>query len=430
MAVFLNVAAVAIMLAAPVTFDVFIGLTLAWLLFASSFEYAALLQRARSQDQEPAEGSLADLTIVVCAFSEERVLADSMRANLAIGEDVRFLLVPATKSKDATVELCRSLAQAAPDRVRVVPGTSGSKAGDLNAAWAEVQTPYVLVLDADETIGRSAILRAMATLRAEPGVGIVQGRKRSRAARATRVSRFCAPERRYSTLMDHTLQSRAFDAAHFAGSGAFLRREVPTSVGGWREEALTEDIELTLRLHLAKAWRVVYDEAVEILESDPASWRALGRQRTRWARGWAQVLRWHLGPLLRARLPVRRAIGLSWQLLASVSAVWSVFLPALVFVTLILGPPRLPVAAAVAMLVYLVPSRGLAYWEAWRRAPEAEGGWREGAWSVLCAYAWLPAGWLIQLHAVYLEVSESPSRWFGTQKRRVVEAPASAPERR
>jgi cellulose synthase/poly-beta-1,6-N-acetylglucosamine synthase-like glycosyltransferase len=59
-----------------------------------------------------------------------------------------------------------------PARVRVAEATGGSKAADLNATWEHVETPYVLILDADETVDPAFVTRALGILTAQPDIGI------------------------------------------------------------------------------------------------------------------------------------------------------------------------------------------------------------------------------------------------------------------
>src|SRR4029077_18075043 len=100
------------------------------------------------------------------------MLAETVRRNLAVDHPLTFILAVAGGPQDETVRVARALARQHPGRVRVVLGTTGSKAGDLNLAWRQVRPDAVLVLDADETIDKESLLHALAALRSAPDVGV------------------------------------------------------------------------------------------------------------------------------------------------------------------------------------------------------------------------------------------------------------------
>jgi cellulose synthase/poly-beta-1,6-N-acetylglucosamine synthase-like glycosyltransferase len=360
------------------------------------------------------------MTVVVAACNEAQVLPASMEENLRLPEELRFVLVPAAKSKDATVDVARAIAERHPGRVRVVLGTSGSKAEDLNLAWASVDTELALILDADETLDERSLRRGLALLLEQPDVGIVQGRKVSRHPDAGFLARFISAERRYSTRLDHPMHADGFGSAHFAGSGALVRRAVAQDVGGWTPATMTEDIEFTLRVHTGTPWRIAYEPRMVVRESDPRDTLELLRQRTRWARGWTECFLLYFLPVLRRRthLGRKRAAGLAWLLLTPVSALWTTLVPAMLVLRLV-GLNVLPFWVALPLALLVLPSRLLAYGYAALRDPVIPLRRTPGrvAELVLHAYGWILLGWFIQLHALYLELSAAPRTWYVTRKR-------------
>lgn len=403
-----------------------------FVLAAVLFEYGAVRHQARMRraHDEPAPPLSGPVTVVVPSRDEADTLRESLAENLRLPEDVRFLLVPSVGSLDATVEVAREAAQRHPGRVRVHEGVSGSKAGDLNAAWRLIDTDLVLILDADETIDEASLGRGVRTMREHPEFGVLQGRKVSKAPEAGALARFVTAERRHSTGLDHPLYADRFEAGHFAGSAALLRREVPAAVGGWSEDALTEDIDLTMRLHLETGWALAYDARMVVRESDPADLRELLRQRTRWARGWAQCFASYFGRVVarRGRLGTGRALALAWMLFAAVSAPLFSLLPALVLLRIAGSEALLPLALALPLALLVLPARFASYtYSAWvdpvapvPRTP------RRLAELVLHAYAWVVFGWAVQFHAIYLELADAPRAWTITGKRAAADRLAPA----
>ena len=422
--VLLNVLLLGVLLFLPGAIAWAVAGYLGLLVFGVLLEYAMVVHARRwlrrDDDELPPLEADAPMTLVVSAANEGSVLPESLDHNLEALEDVPVLLVPAAKSTDDTVSVAYEYRDEYPEQVTVVEGTSGSKAGDLNAAWQHVETPYVLLLDADETVDREFLARGLAHLRADPTLGVIQGRKAARYPDANRLARFVSAERQHSTWVEHPFLNDVFGAAHFAGSAAIFRREVPPALDGWSPKMLTEDIELTLRLYLRTDWRVGYDRRMVARELNPTTYRALIRQRVRWARGWAQVTSHHGVDLIRSwrHLGARRTFGLCWLLFSSVSApFYTVFLALFLLAAIGFGV-ALPTALAVGLALVLFPARGISIGTATLRDPAIEfprSPYRT-ARMFLEAYLWIPVGWVIQLHALYLQLAGAPGIWHVTTK--------------
>lgn len=401
-----------------------VGAFLVLLVLAVTVEYSQVLHAYRrskeTQSAPPPLSPDAPVTVVVTAAFESEVLPESLAHNLEALEGLPFLVVPAAKSTDGTVEIAREFAADYPDRVRVVEGTTGSKAGDLNQAWNHLETPYAIVLDADEILNSEFVARGLRALRERPEVGIVQGRKAAANPDAGPFSRFVSIERQHSTWVDHPFMDDLFDAGHFAGSAAIFRREVPPAVDGWSPDTLTEDIDLTLRLYLQTDWRVEYVPEMVVRESHPATLQALVRQRVRWARGWAQVATRYTGDLIRSRreLGRRRTLGLVWLLITAVAApVYTIF-PALIVLWFIGYAPAVPLSVALPLALFMLPARVISFGYAAFRDPviPLPATPRRVGESVPYAFLWILFGWLIQLHALYLQLADAPRSWYVTKK--------------
>ena len=423
--VLLNVLLLAILLAYIDAFLPILGGYLVLLTIGVGLEYLMVLHARRwLRSDRPEPGPYdpdAPVTVVVSAANEGSVLPESLSHNLEALPGTRFLLLPAAKSADDTVAVADEFRDRYPDRVTVIEGTTGSKAGDLNAAWERVETPFALLLDADETIDAEFLTRGLERLEANPELGVVQGRKAAKYPEESRLSRFVSAERQHSTWIEHPFMSEVFGAAHFAGSAAIFRREVPPSVGGWSPVRLTEDIDLTLRLLIETEWRVAYDADMVAYEFNPTTVPGLIRQRVRWARGWAQVTANHGLDVVRSwrSLGLKRTFGVCWLLFASVSAPLYTVFPALFLLSLVGFGNPLPALIAVGLALVLLPARGVSIAYATLRDPNIElpRGRGRRAQMLGHAYLWIPVGWVIQIHALYLQLAGAPGIWHVTPKR-------------
>ncbi|HEV7415302.1 MAG TPA: glycosyltransferase family 2 protein, partial [Tianweitania sediminis] len=96
-----------------------------------------------------------------------------------------------------------------------------------------------------------------------------------------------------------------WDASFFCGSAAVLSRKALAETGGFSGVSITEDCETALALH-AKGWKSVYIDRPLIAGLQPATFASFIGQRSRWAQGMMQILRYRFPPLKRGlSLPQR-----------------------------------------------------------------------------------------------------------------------------
>ena len=200
---------------------------------------------------------------------------------------------------------------------------------------------------------------------------------------------------------------------------AFLRVDSVARAGGLREDHLTEDIDLTVRLFTQTSERIVYEPHMVSFEATPHGYRDLLRQRTRWARGWAQVSLEQLGGVtLAARRRGLASASLAWQLLCALSAPWCSLLPLLALLRYVAGFDPLPGATAIALALVVLPARPIVMVAAMLRDEHSDDrGLRGAVRVVIAAYGWIVLGWILQFHALYLELTDAPATWSITQKR-------------
>lgn len=360
------------------------------------------------------------LTVVVSAANEAAVLPETLRHNLAALPEAEFLLIPAANSADDTRGVMENVRENNPDRIRIVEGSTGSKAGDLNESWEHINTPYVLLLDADETVVPDSIAVACRRLEEQAEVGIVQGRKVAACPDASALSEFVTVERQHSTWIHHPFVADVLNAAHFAGSAAVFRQEVVPDTDGFATDVLTEDIDLSVRLYLETDWEIVYEPGMVVRELNPKTWLSLIRQRERWARGWARVAFRYLGNIVRTQHKVGwpRTAGLCWELFTAISSpVYTLFPAFIVFWVFAPNTPSL-LFSSLLFTLYLAVERGVSFWVAAFFDPELPlpRKVRSLAVPVLYGYSWMLFGWVVQLHSLYLELAGATASWDVTDR--------------
>jgi cellulose synthase/poly-beta-1,6-N-acetylglucosamine synthase-like glycosyltransferase len=196
-----------------------------------------------------------------------------------------------------------------PRLVLVDKEAGGSKADALNAGLNAATSPYVCVVDADSVLERDALLRIMVPVLADPqrvvGAGGIV-----RVLNGSEVEAGCIRRVRLPKKSIEVIQVVEYLRAFLIGreawargnmlmiiSGAFgiFRSDLMRAIGGYRSEAIGEDIDLVARLHRHLREKGA-DYRIEFVP-DPVCWtevpsdlRSLGRQRARWQKGLIDVL--------------------------------------------------------------------------------------------------------------------------------------------
>ncbi len=262
----------------------------------------ALINRATGQ-QPPADAQQPPVCVIIPAYNEERVIVSSIARVLASNYPALELIVADDGSKDATSALVRQHYGNDP-RVRLLTLVNGGKASALNRALAVTTGEIVIALDADTQFLPDTIARLVRWF-ADPRIGAVAGNAKV-GNRINLVTRWQAIE--YVTAQN--VERRALDALGaitvVPGAVGAWRRAALDAVGGYPEDTLAEDQDLTIAIQ-RRGWRVAYDvEAVALTEA-PETFRALGKQRYRWSFGTLQCLWKH-----RAVIRAGRPRGLAW----------------------------------------------------------------------------------------------------------------------
>ncbi len=260
--------------------------------------------------------SLPLVSIIIPAKDEVRVIEGAVRS--ACGQTYEGgteVIVVDDGSTDGTQRLLDRLAAERPLTVVPTPAGSFGKAEALRAGVAASHGELIAVFDADARFAPDVIARMAAHL-ADSRVGAVQGRRLVYNAGRNALTRFQEDEYRvFQTLLQRARQVMGGFVC-LAGNGLIVRRAALDAVGGWNTEALTEDIDLTVRLHL-DGWEVRYCYEAEVYEEGVVGLRDLIRQRERWFEGALLCLGEYLPRMLRGRMSLLRRVDMLFFLAGS-----------------------------------------------------------------------------------------------------------------
>jgi cellulose synthase/poly-beta-1,6-N-acetylglucosamine synthase-like glycosyltransferase len=243
------------------------------------------------------------VSVIVSAYNEETVLPRTMASMREVGypsDRLEFLYVYEETCTDRTEEIIAGFEKADP-RFHAMK-FRGGKAVCLNYAIRQSRGDVVCILDADHSLEQDAIIRAVGVMETT-GAACVKGRSRVVNKRESVISLLGGVER---DVIERLISYGTYlfgGFSFFGGSLGFFRRELLETVGPFNGEVLTEDIELSARIHLA-GYTVCVDPSIVSWEETPPTFAGWWKQRKRWCRGWVQCTVIHLFPMIRSRIPV------------------------------------------------------------------------------------------------------------------------------
>ena len=292
------------------------------------------------------------VSVVVPAYNEEATIAESVRSFLTLHYPLHEVVVVNDGSKDATLEVLmqefdlfesdqpvrlqletahlRGVYASPTQRLVVVDKVNGGKSDALNAGVCAANYPLVCCLDADIILEEDALLRVARPMIESSSVAAVGGIVRVANGCEFEKGRIIKVRTPRKVLPNFQIVEylRAFIAVRTAWSklnclliisgafGMFRRRDLILA-GGYSDDTVGEDMELTTRIH-----RVLRENDRRYKISfvpDPIAWtevpdtlRVLRRQRDRWHRGLIDTLMRHRRMLFNPRYGTVGLIGMPY----------------------------------------------------------------------------------------------------------------------
>jgi len=316
------------------------------------------LQKEYLGDNKNFLETLPKVDVLVAARDEENVIERLVSRLLSIEypEEKLSLWIIDDGSQDHTPDLLKKL-RTTFSRINVLSRplmSGGGKSGALNAVLNKTDGEWLFILDADAQLQSNVLLRAI-TLALHGGWSGVQLRKSVVNCDLNKLAAYQAME----MAMDAVIQRGRLASggiSELRGNGQLINRKVLESCGGFNEQTITDDLDLSFRFLLNRAPIVImWDPPIE--EEAVESLSALFRQRKRWAEGGLQRFFDYWPLLISNRLSNFKKIDLScFFLLQYVLPVVS-FIDFIVSIILF----EMPLYWPLSIVAFGVS--GLAYWK-------------------------------------------------------------------
>jgi cellulose synthase/poly-beta-1,6-N-acetylglucosamine synthase-like glycosyltransferase len=243
------------------------------------------------------------VTVFIAAHNEEAVIADAMTALLQVDYPAdKLTIIPVNdRSTDSTREIIDEFVERYSGRISPFHRIAGKpgKAAALKDAMAFVKSEIFLVFDADYIPGKQLIRQLVAPF-FDPEVGSVMGRVVPLNVGKKMLTRLLDLERSGGYQVDQQARMNLHLVPQYGGTVAGVRKVALDEIGGWNENTLAEDTDLTFRLLMA-GWKTIYANRAECYEEVPERWPVRIRQIMRWAKGHNEAMVRYAATLLRRR---------------------------------------------------------------------------------------------------------------------------------
>lgn len=288
---------------------------LQWVLFIPS-AIMIFLAIVSLKEQDPVEEWDVPpfVTLIVPAHNEEHTIAETATSLASIdyyyNGEVNFeLIVCNDGSEDRTGEVLAGLKEKFPHLkiiTRVPPRSGKGKGFVLNDALEISKGEVVAVFDADARVDPDFLNIIIPYLNDKEVQGV-----------QSRIKMYNKDEN-WLTYMQHVELAgfgnivRAKDilgkAGFLGGNGQLVKKDAIYGGGGWDGFAITEDLNLSVKL-MIEGYAIRYCGETWVYQEAVPTWRQLFRQRARWAIGNFETLFIYGLKIIRSPMPVFRMLG-------------------------------------------------------------------------------------------------------------------------
>lgn len=252
-------------------------------LFFAIFWFLVLIDKKA----KPKAGKLKKyplVSIVIPAYNEERNIAATLKSltELNYPKNRLEIIVVNDGSTDNTKSIVEEFISDNKTRnIRLINKKNQGKGAALNDGLAASKGKFFVCLDADSIATSDALEKIIPNFTNERIAVVLPLLKVSRPKNLWQKMQWLE----YIVNMFYKKLMSGLDCVHVSpGPFSVYRADVLKKVGGFDENNLTEDLEITLRLQ-SKNYRIVQLLDAEVFTIAPKTFKELYRQRNRWYKG-------------------------------------------------------------------------------------------------------------------------------------------------
>lgn len=224
------------------------------------------------------------ISIVIPAHNEENVIKNTIDNILKLDYPRYEILIVDDRSTDKTPDVIKAISEQNPNVKYHIRGKFAfpGKSAVLNEILPITSGEVICVFDADARV-ESDFLKHILPYLADKEVGAVQARKIILNRDVNFLTR-CQDNEYILDTHFQTGRDVIKGAVELRGNGQLIKKEALADIGGWNNYTITDDLDLSTRLHI-KGWDVRFAEDVNVYEEGILKIVPLLRQRRRWIEG-------------------------------------------------------------------------------------------------------------------------------------------------
>ncbi|MFV5500597.1 poly-beta-1,6-N-acetyl-D-glucosamine synthase [Acinetobacter towneri] len=299
-------------------FAFFYPLFMAWLWIAGGIWF--YFKREYRQNDLP-EPSQEGCSIIIPCFNEEEQVRATIRYAMQTQYPLFEVIAVNDGSSDRTAEILDELAAQYP-KLRVVHlAENQGKAYALRAGMMVSQYEFLVCIDGDALLHPHAVFWMMHQLTSYPRVGAVTGNPRI-INRSSILGKLQVGE--FSSIIGLIKRAQRTYGRIFTVSGviAGFRKTALDRIGYWRDDMITEDIDVSWRLQFDH-WDLQYVPKALCYIYMPETFKGLWKQRLRWSQGGVEVLFAYVRKMFKWRL--RRMWPIAIEAIISITWAYVIF---------------------------------------------------------------------------------------------------------
>jgi biofilm PGA synthesis N-glycosyltransferase PgaC len=255
------------------------------------------------------------VSVLIPAFNEQDVIEKTIRSVEACDYPNLEIVVVDDGSADRTWDVLCEIASSSKVSIHRLPENRGKSAA-LNFGIAQCSGDVVVTMDGDTVFEPDAVRMLARHFFADPAVGAVAGNVKVGNRRWWNVLTLWQSVEYLSGISVTRMAEACAGAITIApGCCAAWRRNVMIAAGGFADETLAEDFDLTLRIQ-RMGHKVVQENRAVAWTEVPMTVRSLAKQRLRWTFGNLQAFWKHRDMLMRPRYGVLGILVLPYSVLS------------------------------------------------------------------------------------------------------------------
>jgi cellulose synthase/poly-beta-1,6-N-acetylglucosamine synthase-like glycosyltransferase len=289
------------------TYVAIYGVHIYWLIFLY------LKSRNKTHDVGLPEAFRPVVTVQLPVYNERKVAARSISAVAGFHWPSEKLQIQVLDdSDDSTTEIIAHevarLRESGSDIEHIRrQSRKGFKAGALANGLRFARGELVAIFDADNVPERTFLMETVGHF-TDPSVGMVQARWGFLNRESSFLCRAQALFLDAHFLVEQVARSRSGLLMNFNGTAGVWRKQAIVESGGWSDDTLTEDLDLSYRVQL-RGWQARFVDDVVVPTELPSSLRSFKSQQRRWSKGAIETAIKVLPQILRSDLPLRVKLG-------------------------------------------------------------------------------------------------------------------------